>query len=239
MAKKGIYSLKHVSLEGIESSLRMKTEDGKLKENFPLTTIDAITSSCENMEELLKLTRKLNVPKKNSKDEWLDGHFYIEYKNNHKIKRLSIVFNDNLIISELSRIYEGMYTMPKDRNVPVLAYKIIKIRKHQPNLYEFLRKSDYLDNYLSQLIGEYVFFTGEGYQNPNEADKRLNEIIAKLENYKIFREINVGIYNYNKLQELREAEKQLGQTEEPEIQKVKRIIPKGTQLKFSDAGYNF
>ena len=47
MAKKGIYSLKHVSLEGIESSLRMKTEDGKLKENFPLTTIDAITSSCE------------------------------------------------------------------------------------------------------------------------------------------------------------------------------------------------
>ena len=65
--KKGIYSLVHESLDGTKKSyLRMLDDEGKLKEKFPLTTLDALTTSCENMQELLIYARTLHNPKKNS-----------------------------------------------------------------------------------------------------------------------------------------------------------------------------
>ncbi len=235
--ERGIYSLKHKSLDGVISTVRIKDKNGKLKENFPLTTIDALTTMCDNMKDLLELIREINKPKKNSNDDMSDGHFYIEYKNNHEVKTLNVVFSDNIVISELSKTYDGLYRMPKNKTVSIWAYKLIKIRMQSPELYKYLKDHNYIDSYLSELAGYYIFYAGEDYQNPVEANRYMKEIIAKLESYKTFRDFNVGIYNYDKVKELKALKKQII-GDEPEIEKVKTKTLKGTQLKFSDIGYD-
>ncbi|MBR3198398.1 MAG: hypothetical protein IKG27_00100 [Bacilli bacterium] len=246
---RGIYSIKHISNDGHESILRVK--EGKIfKEKFPLTTIDAITTTCDNMEGFLKLARKLHKPKKNSYDDWSDGYCYIEYKHEGEVKRIPLVFSDNLILSELSKNYEGQSVMKGEKNVTIWAHKAINIRRKNEELYAYLKKHGYISRYLAPIIGEYVFFTGENYQNPEEANIRLTMIKTKLSEYKAFRDLVVGIDMHQKEKEAREErQKEIERLKavretlveefiEPEI--VERIEPeKGRQMSFSDIGFKF
>ena len=239
---KGIYSLKHISLDGEETTFRMKDKNGKIKDHFPLTTIDALTTECNNMEELLLKTRFLNIPKRNSSDTWLDGYFYIEYLNNNKVKKLDIAFSENALIHEISTTYKGYYYIPKDNRIKKTAYKIIKIRVTEPKLYDYLRHNSYLDTYLSELIGQFIAYNNEDYQNIKEADRILNIIIAQLSQYKKFRDLTIGINNYYKETKYQEQTSKQSNNQEnnSEKQKVKKIMPpKGSQLSFTDIGYNF
>ena len=249
MAQKawGIYSIKHISNDGHESVLRLK-EDDKLKEKFPLTTIDAITTTCDNMKEFLVLARKLHNPKRNSHDDWSDGYCYIEYKHEGEIKTIPLVFSDNLILSELSKNYEGQSVMKGERNVTIWAHKVADIMRNYKELYVYLKKNGYISKYLAPLIEDYVFYTGEYYQNPEEANNSLTMIKIKLSEYKTFRDLNVGINMYNKEKELREARaKQIEELkavretlveEYIEPENVERIEPeKGRQMSFSDIGF--
>ena len=202
------------------------------------------------MEEFLILARKLNNPKRNSYDDWSDGYCYIRYRNEGLNKRLPIVFSDNLVISELSKNYEGKSVMKGERNVTLWAYKAADIMRNHPFLYTYLRHNNYINSYLAMLIEEYVFFTGENYQNPDEADIRLTMIKTKLSEYKTFRDLVVGIDQYKKEKEAREErQKEIERLKavretlveefiEPEI--VERIEPeKGRQMSFSDIGFKF
>ena len=241
---RGLYTLIHVSEDSkIKSTFRMQDENGKIKDKFPLTTLDALTTRCQNMEELLLLTRELNIPQKNSKDEWLDGYFYIEYKNNHEIKQIDIVFNNNILIQKLSTENEGKYELPKDIGLRIFAYKIIKIRKTDHELYTYLIEKSYLSKHLSDLFGKYLAFHNEEYQNNEESQRILNIIVNHLREYKKIRDLIVGIYNYQMKQKINSMEidnqtyRRSGQEITAEKQKVKRIMPpKGTQLKFDDIG---
>ena len=250
--KKGIYSLVHESLDGTKKSyLRMLDDEGKLKEKFPLTTLDALTTSCENMKELLIYARTLHNPKKNSTDNWLDGTFYIEYKYDGEIKTLDVVFSDNLLISQMAVAHEGEYYMKNEINTYVMARRLIDIKKHNSDLFNYLKEKGYMGKDIPRLIDEYLNYDNDNYHNVNEAIRVRDIIKNKLEEYKLFRDINVGIYNYNKEKEIRqkietlkEAKTQLinefGPVEEkPSEEKVKRILPpKGSQLSFNDIGHN-
>lgn len=234
---RGIYSLIHVSDDGTESTFRIKYQDGKIKDHFPLTTLDYLTTKCKNMEELLLVTRAVNFPKKNSKDNWIDGYFYIQYKNNHETKKLDVVFSDNELIHETAAKNNGKYTMDKSKIFKTYAYKLIKIRKNQPELYNYLKENGYLGRYLSELIGRYLFYYNNNYQNINESDRAINEIAAKLLEYKVFRDLIVGKYNYEKEKEIKQNGNE--EKEVTETQKVKKLLPpKGTQLSFNDIDYN-
>ncbi len=220
--KKGIYSLKHRALDGLESTLRIKCDNGKLREKFALTQLDALTTSCNSMEELLELISLINVPKKNSKDEFIDGYCYIEYRNNGNIKKLDIAFNDNEIIKEVSRSYEGKYNIKGTYQVKQLAMSLIKIHREKDPLYNYLNSCNVIDSDLSYYLCMYDAYTSSDYYNINEADAYLDLIIGKLSQYKIFRDITFEIHRYEEKTKSQISEIN-ARAEKP---KVKIILPR-------------
>ena len=229
-AKKGLYSLKYGIGSADDITVRIKCGEGIVKEKRALSQWDALTTQCENEEELLELIRTIHVPKRNSKDELIDGHFYISYKNSGEIKMLDVAYSDNEVIKEVSKAYEGKYDIEGASQVKKLAKKLIYIYSKKDPLYQYLTKGHYIDEELSYYLGQYVAYTSDEYYNTNEAYAYFKLITARLKRYKTFRDITYEIHRYNKKIELQNSSKKDASLTEK--QKVKTLIPpKGTQMR--------
>lgn len=187
--KKGLYTFKHIStLDNVETTINFIGQDGKEKEKLSLTEIDSFTLNFESREYLLFYMQKIGYKFYNSK-------FVIEYKNNNETKRIDPVFSDQETLKKFALNNQGNYKIKKDAEFYKYLYYIIEDVANNHEMIYFLRKNNYISEWLYQNIARYNSCKNIDVEASHIYITRIKE---ELSQYRIIRNIEIGLKEYEK-----------------------------------------
>lgn len=212
--EKGLYTFKHVStLDNVETIIKFIDEEGKEKEKLSLTEIDSFTLNFDSRENLLFYMQKIGYDFYNSK-------FIIEYKNNNKTKKIDPVFSDQENLKELALNNQGSYKIKKDASYYKYLYYIIRDIANNYNLIWYLVKNKYMSTWLYENVTRYNISISTDVEAAHIYMTRIKKELTK---YKVVRDIEVGIKEYEKLIKTNANEKETNQNEEkPKVKTLKK-----------------
>lgn len=197
--EKGLYTFKHIStLDNVETIIKFIDEEGKEKEKLSLTEIDSFTLNFDCRENLLFYMQKIGYDFYNSK-------FIIEYKNNNQIKKINPVFSDQETLKEFALNNQGSYKIKKDAAYYKYLYYIIRDIAGNHDLIRYLVKNNYMSSWLYENVTRYNISISTDVEAAHIYMTRIKKELTK---YKVVRDIEVGIKEYEKLIKINTSEKE-------------------------------
>ena len=191
MAKRNRYSLVYEGDNGKKLYFETRTSYEKnIRKKFSLTKIDAFTTRLNSEDDLKLIFEHL------SKEKLEDGKFYIEYVQNKKKKKLRIAYKEDDIIAyfannNIDKTYVEENTKYETYIINLL-YKLMTDSK----LYEYLLNNKSINNYTLGKIRQYIYAKENG--NEELITYTFNKVKKSVLNYRVIRNIEDGINEYNK-----------------------------------------
>ena len=217
-----LYTFKHVStLDKVETIIKFVDEEGKEKEKLSLTEIDSFTLNFDCRENLLFYMQKLGYSFYNSK-------FVIEYKHNNQTKKIDPVFSEHENLKEFALNNRGSSKIKKDTSYYIYLNYIIRDVAANHDLMRYLVNNKYMSSWLSENISRY---NNCKFIDVEESHIYMTRIKEELSMYKVIRDIEVGIKEYQKLIKTNTNEEEINTNEEkPKIKKIKHFVEGQGQL---------
>lgn len=184
---KGLYILKHFStLDKKVTTIKFVDNDGKLKEKMTLTDIDSFTTQFDSAQSLLFYLQDIGY-------NFYNSNFFIEYQNNHQAKRLDLVFSDQHTINNFAVNNQKRYKVEKDSSFYQYLYKIVDEVANDQEMIYYLRKNNYISMWLYENLAEYKACQSIDVESSHIYMTRIKTELSK---YKIIRNIEIGIKEY-------------------------------------------
>ncbi|MBR3898259.1 MAG: hypothetical protein IKJ43_03145 [Bacilli bacterium] len=199
MIKRSRYSLIHVADDGKITPFSLTFDaDGKkvVRNKFPLTQLDALTTRI-NMDGLYFLFDYLCGEKIS------DGNFFIQYRLNKMDKKIRTAGPDDVNLRDIANNNIGNDIVKKD--ILFERYVINTLYRFQNDygLFRFLikRPEKYLNDYVLKQIDRY-------FEALNGSDENLKhfyfrKVCESMSSYKIIRNIEDGINEYEKKRKMK------------------------------------
>lgn len=197
--EKGLYTFKHIStLDNVETTIKFVNQNGEEKEKLSLTEIDNFTLNFDCRENLLFYMQKLGYNFYNSK-------FIIEYKYKNQVKKINPVFSDQETLKEIALNNQGSYIIKRDTTFYKYLYYIMEEVANNHKLMTYLIKNNYMSSWLQENIARYNIYI---ISDVEAAHIFMTRIKKELSKYKVIRDIEVGIKEYEKLIKTNTTEKE-------------------------------
>lgn len=207
MAKGYRYSLIYESDNGNKISLSQVKKVNKrnieiIRKKFPLTQIDAFTTRLSGEDELRMLFEYL------LKEKLASGNFWIEYTINKKNKTMRVAYANDENLAYLSNENIGKTyveaTYQYETYVNNLLFRFIV----DPALYKYLKENKYINKYVLNKIEKYM--SAKALENEELINYTFRKVREALTSYKIIRNIEDGIVEYQKKEEIKYSESPFG-----------------------------
>lgn len=187
------YSLKHTDINGNETVIKIIYK-GKALSKLPLATIDNMTTKYANEAEFLKELMSLGYE---------NGHLSIEYRAQGETRTIDVAYSDQQVIARESELREnaiasGHEEPKKSKNVTDLVSKIIDIQRNEKELWSYLQIRHYIRENFANLVDTFNILL-DNKSNPNERIDYYYYIKNEIGQYREFRNIYMGIDEYNKI----------------------------------------
>lgn len=207
------YSLKIVDKDK-KSTTVLITHNGKTMEKMPLSKIDAMTSYYKNEDELIKSLIELGYP---------FGNLFIEYKANGQIKHLDVIYSDIKEVAEEAsfrenEIFKGNEEPKTSENVILLCYKLIEIERHNKELWRYLQNKNSIWTNITLAVSTHNYLE-DIKASEEDITSYQCEILKIIGDYRKFRDIYTGIYNFYRLDN-----KKVCKVEKKKVIKNKEVI---------------
>lgn len=171
--------------------------DGSDRDVFTLTEIDAFTSQFSGARELAKAVYLGDL-------KYEDGHFSVDYKVNHSVNSIDVVYSNLTFLAELARKRAGKSEITKKDIYGYVDRLIVEI-ENDVNFYAFMclkSKERSLNRYTNSHFRS-VFGCYSTLKNSDEPDARgalweaKNDLARALLNYKTIRGIEIARDHYS------------------------------------------
>lgn len=193
MANSNRYKLVYHYNNGGEKLFEIDFEDGRHKNFFMLTEIDALTWRFSNDEELAKVLKFVS-------GDFNDGYFVIEYNSHGIVKTMEVLFNDIPSLGKLALEHLGESSVSKEE-ASYYMDEFLKLIEDEKFL-KFILSHRYTNSYFGDALNYYLRLKNS---DEIEAQSMLWEAKAKLKKefnrYKTIRGIEIGKKNYKLLKE--------------------------------------
>lgn len=187
MATKRLYTLVHNSvLDGELTPIYFEMPDGSTSEKMTLIDIDRFTTQFDDALAMLDYFKSLGF-------EFYNSHFFIQYLNNHQVKRIPLIFSDQTELKTIASINPGKYKV--NYNKTKYINDLIDRIKNDAELLRFLTKRGYISEGLNYLIASCIMCMEE---EPQSTYIYINEMKGVLSNYKTIRTLEIGIKEYER-----------------------------------------
>lgn len=228
---KKLYRLNHLSvLDGVETPIMFRLNDGTTTDKLTLTTIDSFTTMFESKYELSEHLKKLYYNIHNN-------HYFIEYQNNHERKKLDLIFSDQKLLKKFALDNQDSYTVKPNSDFYRYLYYVINDVTSDSDLVKYLREKNYMSSWLYENVYAYLFYKEFDVE---ASHIYMTRIKSELSHYKVIRSLEIGIKEYKNLKEYLkqnedEANKEIEETNQELTEEKPKVLKKRkTRKKYTD-----
>jgi hypothetical protein len=181
----------HNNNDNSVSNVMMKDAKGDIRDKFTLAEIDAATTVYDNEQQFQNVLSQIDP-------NYNNGYFRAEYTYKKEINSLSLAFSNQTAIKNIALSNLNSYTIKGSSYFNVCLSQIYDILKDNPELLKFLRRGEYINSATSNWFSTYFLNLDEcNLSEQLDIDDRIKK---QLKSYKAFRDIEMGINNYNLMQ---------------------------------------
>ncbi len=192
------YRLVYHYFKGGEKLFSVDYQDGRHRDRFMLTEIDALTSRCADEKQLAQVLKVVS-------DDYNNGYFVIEYNSQGSLKTMELVFNDMPLLGQIAFNNCGKSRISKE-DASKYARVFLKEINEDADFLKFVLSRRYINSYFHSALNYYLRLKNS---DEKEAQNTLWEAKANLlkefSRYKTIRGIEIGRRNYKLFKQKKEV----------------------------------